>query len=424
MRKQPPTPQQKHQRGKKSMSAFLHFMRPISSAFGNESVHPPATKRTAEELDFAPSGKPSLVVSLVEARVAQFINNDPLLRLSAGHRGWWALPAQAVNKRELGKWVDTINRVTQTAAKHRLTYLGNPKPQLADHLHDGAVAGSRGPLAVFGVDLNFLLRRETGTDDYTARYHSVRPRTLSLRDKEPRVIGNRLAGAASTITALKESFNRGEDPIESSTDIHAVCDLVKSWFRVLPEPLFPSADYHLAIEAMRENGNLDDRLTSIRNVVQGLPRPNFDLLKRVSEHLDKVADFEEHNQMTAEGLAIVFSPNLLRAPQENFAMILANMAHTHKLVKALITHFHVIFDEGDVEAEGDPEEEEEEEQAQEAEADDDEAPLRMASPIHLEDVAEDDGEDGEDDDQPPTINAELLDHSPLDFSTLSYTLPT
>lgn len=95
----------------------------------------------------------------------------------------------------------------------------------------------------------------------------------------------------------------GEDPIESSTDIHAVCDLVKSWFRVLPEPVFPSTDYHLVIEAMRaytllplparpdaifsELENLDDRLTSIRNVVQGLPRPNFDLLKRVSEHLDK-----------------------------------------------------------------------------------------------------------------------------------------
>ncbi|KAJ7851869.1 Rho GTPase activation protein, partial [Mycena leptocephala] len=94
-------------------------------------------------------------------------------------------------------------------------------------------------------------------------------------------------------------------------DIHAVCDLVKSWFRVLPEPLFPSANDHLAIEAMQME-NLDDRLTSIRNVVQGLPRPNFDLLKRVSEHLDKVADFEEHSQMTAEGLAIVFSPNLLR----------------------------------------------------------------------------------------------------------------
>jgi hypothetical protein len=52
----------------------------------------------------------------------------------------------------------------------------------------------------------------------------------------------------------------------------------------------------------------------------------------------RVTDFEEHNHMTAEALAIVFSPNLLRAPQNDFVMILANMGHTHKLVKALITH--------------------------------------------------------------------------------------
>jgi hypothetical protein len=67
---QPATPQQKHQRSKKNMATFLHFMRPISSAFtGNETDHAPAVKGTAEELDFAPSGKPSLVVGLVEARV-------------------------------------------------------------------------------------------------------------------------------------------------------------------------------------------------------------------------------------------------------------------------------------------------------------------------------------------------------------------
>lgn len=54
--------------------------------------------------------------------------------------------------------------------------------------------------------------------------------------------------------------------------------------------------------------------------------------------LSRVTDFEEHNQMTAEALAIVFSPNLLRTPQNDFALILANMGYTHKLVKALITH--------------------------------------------------------------------------------------
>lgn len=42
--------------------------------------------------------------------------------------------------------------------------------------------------------------------------------------------------------------------------------------------------------------------------------------------------------MTAEALSIVFSPNLLRAPQNDFLMVLANMPHTHRLVKTLITH--------------------------------------------------------------------------------------
>ena len=73
--------------------------------------------------------------------------------------------------------------------------------------------------------------------------------------------------------------------------------------------------------------------------------------------------------MTAEALAIVFSPNLLRAPQNDFVMILNNMGLSHKLVKALITHvrlflslfwselahmllqFHAIFDESDPDGE-------------------------------------------------------------------------
>ena len=59
----------------------------------------------------------------------------------------------------------------------------------------------------------------------------------------------------------------GEDPIESSTDIHAVCDLVKSWFRVLPEPVFTSTDFHLVIEAMRMLSGLSSStvLTLLQN---------------------------------------------------------------------------------------------------------------------------------------------------------------
>jgi hypothetical protein len=132
---------------------------------------------------------------------------------------------------------------------------------------------------------------------------------------------DRIAGASTEINALRDCFNRGrvlaivpgcllltndigECPIEPSTDIHAVCDLIKYWFRVLPEPVFPPSSYFQVIEAMSKSNQLyhlpsfslmgwieledfDARLDKIRNIVQSLPPANFDLLKRVAEHLDK-----------------------------------------------------------------------------------------------------------------------------------------
>jgi GTPase-activating protein BEM2 len=80
---------------------------------------------------------------------------------------------------------------------------------------------------------------------------------------------DRIAGATSEVTALKEGLNRGSAiffgvilrfkcfpvglwPIKPSSDIYAVCDLIKTWFRVLPEPAFPSYSYHDIIKAMRK----------------------------------------------------------------------------------------------------------------------------------------------------------------------------
>lgn len=339
-------------------------MRPISSAF-TDSMHTTALKRSPAELDFSPSGKPSLVLSVVDARVAQFINNERsfTFQLDTEDGGHYLL--QAISKQEMVRWIEQINRVAKLAAKRRLTYLGNsPKPQLADHIHDhpSATTASRDPRAVFGVELEFLLEREAnGAQPEIGSIPSVILTCLS--EVEFRGLSEvgiyRVAGATSEVNALRDAFNRGERPITPDSDIHAVCDLVKSWFRLLPEPVFPSSSYFNVIEAMKLE-NLNSRLACIRSVVHGLPQANFDLLKRIIEHLDRVTDYEEHNQMTAEALAIVFSPNLLRAPQNDFALILSNMGHTHKLVKALITHFHVIFDD-ELEADHDIEEDEMEE---------------------------------------------------------------
>lgn len=138
---------QKQHRNKKSMSALFNFIRPISTAFGAETnTH--HMKRTVSELDFAPSGKPALVLSIMDARAAQYINNDRsfVFQLDTEDGGHYLL--QAMSKREMTTWLDTISRVTKMAAKRRLTYLGHsPKPQLADHIHDHPVTASRDPKA-------------------------------------------------------------------------------------------------------------------------------------------------------------------------------------------------------------------------------------------------------------------------------------
>ena len=191
-RKQPLSIVQKQNRNKKSMSAFLSFMRPISSAFGAEIPQPLVLKRTPSELDFPSTSKPSLVLSVMDAQVAQFVNNERsyTFQLDTDDGGHYLL--QAMTKREMNKWLETISRVTKMAAKRRLTYLGHsPKPQISDHIHSTPIVASRDPKAgkvftfhvisiswllsneffflfssflVFGVELEFLLRRETGSE--------------------------------------------------------------------------------------------------------------------------------------------------------------------------------------------------------------------------------------------------------------------
>lgn len=159
--RRPPPSMSKQHRNKKSMSsAFMQFMRPISSAFTSETTSYHGPKRTPAELDFSPSGKPTLVLSVVDARVHQFINTERsfTFQLDTEDGGHYLL--QAIDKADMKKWIDTIEKVSKNAAKRRLTYLGqNSNAQMSEHLlAPGSV--SRDPRAVFGVDLGFLLQRE------------------------------------------------------------------------------------------------------------------------------------------------------------------------------------------------------------------------------------------------------------------------
>lgn len=140
----------KQHRPKKSSGTFFQqLMRPISSAFSLDNVDTgTGEKRTAAELDFVPSGKPALVLSVAEAKVTQYMNYERSFTFQLDTEDGGNYLLQTATRAEMLKWIQTIDRVSKTAAKRRLTYLGNsPKPQLSDHIQDRSNVGAKDPNA-------------------------------------------------------------------------------------------------------------------------------------------------------------------------------------------------------------------------------------------------------------------------------------
>jgi len=227
---------------------------------------------------------------------------------------------------------------------------------MEDHLTARGTTSSRHPVAIFGVSLPFLLKREAGSDEIPrGAIPSVITKCLAEIEKRGlQEVGiYRIAGQSSVTTSLRNAFDRDEFVDLSSDkylDINSICDTVKSYFRMLPEPLFPEYSFWDVVRIM-QIGDFEQRFAGIRKLVHSLPPPNYSLLKRLMEHLERVTDFEEHNHMTAANLAIVFAPNIIRAPGNDFGLTMSNMNSTTGVVKTLVTHFHSMFDEAEAEAE-------------------------------------------------------------------------
>jgi hypothetical protein len=138
----------KDHRTKKSVSSafsFMQFMRPISSAFSSDSMTGSAPK-TIEELDFAPSGKPTLVMTVADAQTIKFINNERSFTFQVDTEDGGHYLFQAPNAKEMAKWLSSIGHISHEAAQRRLTWIGEASK--AQYLADGGdTAGATEPTA-------------------------------------------------------------------------------------------------------------------------------------------------------------------------------------------------------------------------------------------------------------------------------------
>ncbi|CAL1604752.1 unnamed protein product [Knipowitschia caucasica] len=124
----------------------------------------------------------------------------------------------------------------------------------------------------------------------------------------------RKSGSTNKIKELKQGL---DTDVESTNlddyNIHVIGSVFKQWLRDLPNPLMTFELYEEFIRAM----GLQDKKEMVRgvySVIDQLSRTHLNTLERLIFHLVRIALQEETNRMSANALAIVFAPCILRCP--------------------------------------------------------------------------------------------------------------
>eukprot|EP00485_Elphidium_margaritaceum_P006612 CAMPEP_0202691444 /NCGR_PEP_ID=MMETSP1385-20130828/6157_1 /ASSEMBLY_ACC=CAM_ASM_000861 /TAXON_ID=933848 /ORGANISM="Elphidium margaritaceum" /LENGTH=494 /DNA_ID=CAMNT_0049346851 /DNA_START=155 /DNA_END=1639 /DNA_ORIENTATION=+ len=134
----------------------------------------------------------------------------------------------------------------------------------------------------------------------------------------------RLAPNASDNKAMKVRINKGDfESIEEKVDVNVYANLIKEWFRDLPDPLLNCINPDL-IEHVQN-------ATHAQNVVQQFPEPNQSIFLWLCDMCVDIARYEKTNKMSTQNMAIVVGPNLFNT--EKFENPMKAMTYSGKVVE-------------------------------------------------------------------------------------------
>ncbi|KAJ3327002.1 Rho GTPase-activating protein 27 [Blyttiomyces sp. JEL0837] len=157
----------------------------------------------------------------------------------------------------------------------------------------------------------------------------------------------RLSGTTASIQKFKLAFNQNE-PVSLDSedlDINVVASLLKLYFRELQNPLIPFEFYEQFISSAKIE-DYNDRLITMKTLVQSLPPSNYDVLEFLIRHLCKVAEQSEVNKMERSNLAIVFAPTLIRIPEDGGQLgylSMVNMPFHNTLIESMLEQCDWLF---------------------------------------------------------------------------------
>lgn len=99
-------------------------------------------------------------------------------------------------------------------------------------------------------------------------------------------------------------------------DVNVTASVLKSYLRSLPEPLLTFELYHEIMNVSQIN-NEQQRKAAILNIINQLPARNYDNLRYLMKFLSLLSENNQRNKMSTSNIAIVMSPNLLWAKDED-----------------------------------------------------------------------------------------------------------
>ncbi|KIJ50528.1 hypothetical protein M422DRAFT_776995 [Sphaerobolus stellatus SS14] len=143
----------------------------------------------------------------------------------------------------------------------------------------------------------------------------------------------RIPGDADAVSDLRLRIDKGVYTLDAIDDPHVPAGLFKLWLRELREPLIPNELYNDCIECAGDP-------EKVVEIVRRLPGLHRRVMLFVVSFLQLF--LEERivgaTKMTAENLALVMAPNLLRCASENMGVVFTNAQYEQKFVLNLLLH--------------------------------------------------------------------------------------
>ncbi|KAF7661712.1 hypothetical protein LDENG_00255540 [Lucifuga dentata] len=153
----------------------------------------------------------------------------------------------------------------------------------------------------------------------------------------------RVPGSQVEVNDIKNSFERGEDPLiddQNEHDINSVAGVLKLYFRGLENPLFPKERFLDFISTIKlESGA--ERAHHLQQIIVTLPRTIIIVMRYLFAFLNHLSQYSDENMMDPYNLAICFGPTLMPIPDGQDPV--ACQAHVNEVIKTIIIHNEAIF---------------------------------------------------------------------------------